>query len=51
MKGAIAGIESKLNNEQFIQRAPAQVIEKEKVKLESMKLNLSKLEENYQAIK
>jgi valyl-tRNA synthetase len=50
VKGAIAGIESKLNNEQFVKRAPAQVIEKEKVKIESMKLNLSKLEENYQLI-
>ena len=51
VKGVIAGIESKLGNEQFIRRAPAQVIEKEKSKLETMKLNLSKLEENYQSIK
>ncbi len=51
VKGVIAGIESKLKNEQFTQRAPAQVIEKEKSKLESMKLNLSKLEENYQSTK
>jgi valyl-tRNA synthetase len=51
VKGVIAGIESKLSNEQFVQRAPAQVIEKEKTKLESMRLNLSKLEENYQSIK
>ncbi|MCL5020949.1 MAG: valine--tRNA ligase [Bacteroidetes bacterium] len=51
VKGVIAGIESKLGNEQFVQRAPAPVIEKEKTKLESMKLNLSKLEENYLSIK
>ncbi len=51
LKGSIAGIEAKLGNEQFIQRAPAQVIEKEKTKLESMKLSLSKLEENYLMIK
>ena len=51
VKGVIAGIESKLGNEQFIQRAPAQVIEKEKLKLDTMRLNLSKLEENYQSIK
>jgi valyl-tRNA synthetase len=51
VRDVIAGIESKLSNEQFINRAPAQVIEKEKMKIESMKLNLSKLEENYQAIK
>jgi len=51
VKGVIAGIESKLSNEQFIKRAPAQVIEKEKMKIESMKVNLSKLEENYRLIK
>ena len=51
VKGVIAGIESKLGNEQFIQRAPAQVIEREKLKLDTMRLNLSKLEENYQSIK
>ncbi len=51
VKEAIAGIESKLRNEQFIKRAPAQVVEKEKLKIESMKLNLSKLEENYRVIK
>ncbi len=51
VKGVMAGIESKLNNEQFVQRAPAQVIEKEKTKLDSMRLNLSKLEENYKSIK
>ncbi len=51
VKGVIAGIESKLSNEQFMNRAPAQVIEKEKMKIESMKLNLSKLEENYRQIK
>ncbi len=51
LKGAVAGIESKLNNEQFIQRAPQQVIEKERMKLGSMKLTLAKLEENYETIK
>ena len=51
LKGAIAGIESKLGNEQFVKRAPAEVIEKEKAKLDSMRLSLSKLEENYQTIK
>ncbi|MCL5268192.1 MAG: valine--tRNA ligase [Bacteroidetes bacterium] len=51
LKGSIAGIESKLGNEQFIQRAPAQVIEKEKTKLDSMRLSLAKLEENYVSIK
>ena len=50
VKGVIAGIESKLSNEQFVRRAPAQVIEKEKMKLESMKVDLSKLEENYHSI-
>ena len=50
VKGVIAGIESKLNNEQFIKRAPAQVIEKEKMKIESMKVTLSKLEENFQPL-
>jgi valyl-tRNA synthetase len=50
VKGVIAGIESKLSNEQFMKRAPAQVIDKEKMKMESMKLNLAKLEENYRAV-
>ena len=51
LKGSITGIEAKLGNEQFIRRAPAEVIEKEKMKLESMRLSLSKLEENYLSIK
>lgn len=51
VKGVVSEIEAKLNNEQFIKRAPAQVIDKEKMKIESMKLNLSKLEENYQLIR
>lgn len=51
LKGVISGIESKLNNEQFIKRAPAQVIERERVKLDSMRLTLAKLEENYETIR
>ncbi len=51
LQGSIAGIESKLNNQQFIDRAPAEIIQKEKVKLQTMKLSLSKLEENYLSIK
>ncbi len=51
LKGSITGIESKLGNEQFIKRAPSQVIEKEKTKLESMRMSLAKLEENYLSIK
>ncbi|HUI31348.1 MAG TPA: valine--tRNA ligase [Candidatus Acidoferrales bacterium] len=51
VKGVIAGIEAKLSNEQFIKRAPAQVIEKEKLKIESMKVTLAKLEENVSAIR
>lgn len=51
LKSAISGIEAKLKNEQFVQRAPANVIDKEKSKLDSMKGSLAKLEQNYQAIK
>lgn len=51
VKGVVAGIESKLSNEQFIKRAPAQVIQKEKIKIESMKVNLAKLQENFESIK
>ncbi|HEY9167740.1 MAG TPA: valine--tRNA ligase [Candidatus Kryptonia bacterium] len=51
LKSAISGIEAKLKNEQFVQRAPANVIDKEKIKLDSMKGSLAKLEQNYQAIK
>ena len=50
VKVVIAGIEAKLNDGQFVKRAPAQVIEKERIKIESMKLNLTKLEENYKSI-
>jgi valyl-tRNA synthetase len=50
VKTVIHGIESKLNNEQFLTHAPAQVIEKEKLKVQTMRLTLAKLEENYKAI-
>ncbi len=50
VKQVIAGIESKLSNEQFISRAPATVIQKERTKLETMRLSLLKLEENVQTI-
>ncbi len=51
LKGMIDTIEKKLGNEQFVSKAPVHVIEKERVKLNSMKLSLAKLRENYEAMK
>ncbi|OED44027.1 valine--tRNA ligase [Endozoicomonas sp. (ex Bugula neritina AB1)] len=42
--------EGKLNNEKFISKAPADVIEKEKIKLDAAKVAKSKLEEQMKAI-
>lgn len=43
--GAISGIEKKLSNESFVSKAPADVIEKEKQKLQDWNTNLKKLQE------
>lgn len=43
--GAISGIEKKLSNESFVSKAPADVIEKEKQKLQDWNANLKKLQE------
>ncbi len=43
--------EGKLNNEKFISKAPTDVVEKEKAKLEDAKLAKDKLEEQMEAIK
>jgi Valyl-tRNA synthetase len=51
LKGMIDTIEKKLGNEQFVSKAPVHVIEKERVKLNSMKISLAKLRENYEAMK
>ncbi len=42
----ITSIESKLNNENFVARAPKEIIEKEKLKLGETKVTLEKLREN-----
>lgn len=44
----INSIEKKLSNDQFVNRAPVEVIEKERMKLNSMKLSLKKLLKNYE---
>ena len=39
----IAGAEKKLSNKQFVERAPKQIVEKEKEKLDEWQKELSKL--------
>lgn len=47
----IKGIESKLNNDTFVQKAPPKVLENEKKKLEDMKEIINKLTENIKILK
>lgn len=49
--GQIKGIETKLSNETFVQKAPPKVIEIERKKLDDMKEIMIKLEENIKLLK
>jgi valyl-tRNA synthetase len=46
VRGMLDGIQRKLANESFVSKAPADVVEKEREKLESFRVNLEKLEQN-----
>jgi valyl-tRNA synthetase len=46
LESALQGIEKKLSNENFVSRAPKEVIQKEKEKQASFALNLEKLKKN-----
>jgi valyl-tRNA synthetase len=44
LSAEIARLESKLANERFVERAPAEVVEGERAKLEEYRQNLGRLE-------
>ncbi|MBU1778619.1 hypothetical protein KJ992_03105, partial [Patescibacteria group bacterium] len=44
LKKLINNIEQKLSNQEFIQKAPKEIVEKEKKRLEGFKAELSKME-------
>ena len=46
LKGVAEGISKKLANDSFVQRAPREIVEKEREKRESVLGNIAKLEEN-----
>lgn len=46
LKGLLGGIEKKLANENFVSRAPEEVVSKEREKLEMMRETLAKVENN-----
>jgi len=50
LKGYVAGLEKKLSNKEFVNNAPAEVVEKEKAKLEEGKSKLEKLEGQFKQI-
>jgi valyl-tRNA synthetase len=47
LEGQVRGGESKLGNEQFVRRAPADVVERERDKLRQQREQLAKLEEKF----
>jgi valyl-tRNA synthetase len=51
LKGVAEGIAKKLTNESFVQRAPKDIVEKERGKRESVLGNISKLEENLDSLR
>jgi len=48
LQGLVSGIEKKLANKNFVEKAPQQVVENEREKLESIRENLAKVKENYE---
>ena len=50
VSGLLIGTDKKLANEQFVAKAPAQVVENERTKLESFKIQLEKLKTNLAAL-
>ncbi len=50
VKSMLVGVKNKLANESFISKAPNEVVENERKKMESFKLTLEKLEKNLESI-
>ena len=50
MEGRLSAVEKKLQNESFLQRAPAEVVEHERAKQADYQKKLDKLQENFQAL-
>jgi valyl-tRNA synthetase len=50
ISGLLKGIEAKLANQSFVERAPKEVVEKERGKLETFRQTLEKLHRNFDAI-
>jgi valyl-tRNA synthetase len=46
----LAGINKKLNNEDFLKKAPKEVVERERAKGEELAQRLAKLEENIKSV-
>jgi valyl-tRNA synthetase len=46
----LAGLNQKLNNHEFVKKAPAQIIEKEKMKQRDFREKVNKLKENLKAL-
>jgi len=50
MEGRLAAVQKKLDNENFLQRAPAEVVAHEREKRSAYRDQLKKLQQNYQAL-
>ncbi|MFH0989003.1 MAG: valine--tRNA ligase [bacterium] len=50
LRGTLEGIDKKLNNRQFVEKAPKDVVDREKEKLANFQSNLEKLEINLTAL-
>lgn len=48
IKSMMNGVEKKLTNESFVARAPKEVVDNERLKLDNFRLTLEKLEKNYE---
>ncbi|MEM6337138.1 MAG: hypothetical protein AAF752_11255, partial [Bacteroidota bacterium] len=49
-EGFLASVQRKLSNEQFVSRAPAAVVDRERKKAEDARAELAKLNENLMAL-
>jgi valyl-tRNA synthetase len=50
LHGMVASIEQKLSNQSFVDRAPREIVDKEREKLQTMRSNITKLEGNLERI-
>ena len=51
LQGLQKGLQAKLNNQNFMQKAPARVVEAERKKLQNIEENLKKVRKNYEKFK